>query len=162
MKFKVLCGHSSFPNFLLVIFALLRETAASFLFASRVILLVLFPSHSICMPLGERANYGVLEKQLLREKLFKLSTGIAQCQGHTRDHLPTTCLHVNYLPSFCSCMNKPSRKVNTRNKCFFLKDRAGKGFHVYFVKNSYKVAKKKDMFLSFIKAFSFLAAPAMA
>lgn len=43
----------------------------------------------------EQANYGVLEKQLLREKLFKGSAGIAQRQGHTRDHLLT---HV-YAPA---------------------------------------------------------------
>lgn len=37
------------------------------------------------MQFQEQANYGVLDKQLLREKLFKRSTGMASCQGHARD-----------------------------------------------------------------------------
>lgn len=147
----VLYGHSSFLNFLLVICSLsLARDSCEVLFASRVILLLLFPSHSICMQFREQANYGVLEKQLLIEKLFKHSTGVAQCWGHAQDHL---LIHVHAsgvtcLPYFCSCKNKLCRKANTRNKCFFLKDRASKGFHVYFLdlhtgKRATKWSRKK-------------------
>lgn len=71
----------------------------------------------------------------------------------------STHLHVSCLPSFCSCMNKLCRNTNTRNKCFFLKDRASEEFHVYFLglhtENSHRVARRKDKFLSLTKAFYF-------
>lgn len=78
------------------------------------------------------ANYGVLEKQLLREKLFKRSTGTML---NARDHLPTH-VHTSVceLPSILlQLLNKLFRKVSTRNECFSWKDRASEGFRVYFL-----------------------------
>lgn len=61
----------------------------------------------------------------------------------TLSSFTSTRLRGSRLPSLCSCKNKLFRKVNATNKCFFQKDRASRGFHVYFLGlHSGKIATK--------------------
>lgn len=121
------------------------------------------------MQFREQANYGVLEKQLFGEKLFKHSTRRAWCQGHARDplliHVHTSAWEQPSIPCAVARTNFLERSTPEINAFSDRMERAEDFLFTSWVftpETQPQSGQEKSQVPFLNQGFVILAAPAMA